>query len=60
MVSGFEAVTKWEGQVILFYKEFLSGYARCPFSGFFIGDLYRFPMELKSPANGCGFLRPLK
>ena len=32
---------------------------RCP-AGFFIGDLYRFPVELEAPANGCGFLRPLK
>ena len=42
------------------WSEYPSGYARCSFAGFFIGDLYRFPIELEAPANGCGFLRPLK
>ena len=60
MVSGFEAVTEPEGQVILFYKELLSGYARCRFAGFFMVNLYRFPIELEAPAKGCGLLRPLK
>jgi hypothetical protein len=46
--------------VILFYKELLSGCARCPFAGFFIGDLYRFSIELEAPAKGCGFIRPFK
>ena len=42
------------------WSEYLSGYERRRFAGFFIGDLYRFPVELEAPANGCGFLRALK
>lgn len=30
------------------------------FAGFLIVDLYLFPVVPEAPANGCGFLRPLK
>ena len=31
-----------------------------PFASSFIGNLYRFSIEVEAPTNGCGFLRPWK
>jgi hypothetical protein len=42
------------------WSQYPSGYAQRQFAGYFIGDLYRVPIELEASANGCGFFRLFK